>query len=257
MANVEKTGYINKKLETDLPYFAGGLLAAGFLLTAVPLCIPKTNDIGRLVRTGTALIAIGEFAVAGAWWRRIHKVLLPQWHLVDDYQNSLQEDLAKMAHSEELAREVALTKQRLQEQFDQRPEPQLQPAQAVARTTSSTSPQQLERLFYEGGDDVRKFMLENGIFNPEKRPDTAPSKDFSDSDDKRTATDGTAIPTSSTDVDGQADEQANLGEVERVRVLVELGKLKLPEAIKRVTGLDSGHRRYKAVRKAYLAKYGE
>lgn len=245
--------YLSKNQEPDTPWLAAGFLATSVLFISAPACLDPKWAATPLLKTGCSFLSVGFGIASTLLYRRIRYYLYPQWLRNRDYESSLQEDLAALTLKNELSKHAAImvaqTRTELEEQFPNNPqralesgdeEPRIKPPQ-----TTNDCAREVERLWSELATDQQKQVLKN----LEKTLDAAPDKGFSDLD-------GADIPSKNTS-ENPLDIQGIQAQVEQVRTLVQLGGLKLSDAVKKVSGFPSNHRAYRELRDAYKAKYGE
>lgn len=245
MADV--TSYVNKKTETDLPYFAGGLLVSGLLMTALPLALPRNNEVAQLIRTGTAGLATVQVAFAGCFWRRVHKKLIPHWQEIDTLIAEYQSKLLDLELSENFDKEMSQSVARTMAHASVTLEAEVKPMSQQQPSVITPNHQQLERMFWEGDDQVRNWMREKGLFNPEKRPEVPEDKDFSSSPSNSSSSESTENSLAKNQEEEPREESLKNGNkwnypelYKQVGRLLVKGEV-VEDAVKKVTGLSKGN----------------
>lgn len=149
------------------PLVIGSLgLGLGILFVFSPPCFTASNRLNRLVRLSECLLALGSFAVSGYNFRLVKLRYAEIWKAQQEGEVTAQ----LLDLNDRILANCSVTALPAEKQEGEPPTGNYQP-----------SSQQLERLFYEGSDEVRNWLRENGFFHPEKSPKMPSDKGFGDS----------------------------------------------------------------------------
>lgn len=149
----------------------------GVLFVFSPPCFSANSRLSRLVRLSECLLALSSFAIAGYNLRLVKLRYAEIWQAEQEgtKQAQLLDLNDRIIEACAVAALPAEAKQ--SEQQSEQSAGNYQP-----------SSQQLERLFYEGDNNLRTWLQQNGFFDPEKRP--KPASEAASSDSKQPGSSG-------------------------------------------------------------------
>ena len=172
---------IDNPNDKDLIYLGSGFLLSGILLIGLPVCIPRQHPLAAICKIGSSILAVGAFGVAGYSWRRWHKVIVPDIQLQRAVWEQEREELLLNQSQERLDQLVAVSVSKQIEPVEDFIETPNQPVTELDQPATQLTHKQLERLFYEGSDEVRNWLRENGLTPPQNSLNSPQDKGLTDS----------------------------------------------------------------------------